>query len=88
MGVVLVVGFLVVGAAAWMKVKAASKSVASSCPGGELDLKGKGHVVDTTYDGNILRIAMARQDGDIEMVHVDVCTGRQIGSLKIHTDGQ
>lgn len=87
MGIVLVVGFLVVMAAAWMKMKATSaQTVASNCKGGDVDLKGRGTVIDTNYNGNILRIVLAKPDGEVEVAQIDLCTGKQVGSVKIATD--
>jgi hypothetical protein len=93
MGVVLVIGFLVVGASIWMKMKgrapgaiaAASREMPANCPGGTIDLKGRGRIVDTSIEGQIMRFAIARGD-DLEMIHVDLCTAKEINTIKIITD--
>lgn len=94
MGIVLIVGFLFVGAAVWMKMKAPPAGAASvgdlpaNCPGGTLDLKGRGQVVDTSVEGRLLRMAVARSDGGLEMIHIDICTGKELSTLNIMTDPQ
>jgi hypothetical protein len=100
MGVVLILGFVTVGAAVWMKMKAspsgmvasnngvgAKNAFPSECAGGEIDVKGRGQLVDTSVDGAVMRMAFTKGD-QLELVHFDVCSGREIGSLKIHTDPQ
>ncbi|MDX2074048.1 MAG: hypothetical protein SFX19_06765 [Alphaproteobacteria bacterium] len=95
MGIVLVLGFLVVGAAVWMKIKGPPSSVAASgsalpaqCPGGAVNLKGRGQIVDTAIEGSTLRLAFAKAPGELEMVHIDLCSGKEISALKIATDSE
>jgi len=97
MGIVLVIGFLVVAASVWLKMKAGSPAAKSAvaggvlpanCPGGTVDLKGRGHVVDTSIEGSTLRLALAKAGGELEMVHVDMCSGKETSALKIMTDTQ
>jgi len=93
MGVVLVLGFVVVGAAAWMKMKGAPAISATSkvglpadCPGGDLNLAGRGKIIDTSVDGQLMRVALAGRDGSIQVVHIDVCSGKELSALRITTD--
>lgn len=93
MGVVLVVGFLVVGIAIGVNMKAdgllpmAHKgALPAQCPGGAVDLKGRGQIVDTAVEGSTIRFAIAKPSGELEMIHIDICTGKELSSLRITTD--
>lgn len=96
MGIMLVVGALVVAAAIGLKMQtatpsavvAAKSALPSPCPGGAVDLKGRGHIVDTSIEGSTLRLAFAREGGQLEMVHIDICSGKELSALKITTDSQ
>lgn len=94
MGILLVIGFLAVMAGAWMKLKAGtapegktlSANIPANCPGGEVNLQGRGQVVDMAVEGSTLRVALNTPEGQLEMVHFDVCSGKEIGALKITAD--
>lgn len=90
MGVVLILGFVTVAAAVWMKMNSGTGmqqgGIPANCKGGDLDLKGRGHIIDTAVEGTVLRVALDNGKGQIEVVHVDICSGRELTSLKIQTD--
>lgn len=89
MAVVLVVGFVAIIAAVGLKMKDELKSggaIPANCAGGTLDLKGRGQIIDTSVQGTTLRLALGRPDGNLEMIHVDLCSGKELGSLKINSD--
>lgn len=83
MGIVLVLGFLMVGASVWMKMKS---GIPASCALEPVNLKGRGHVVGTGIDGKNLRIILSHPDGALEVVQVDSCSGKELSTLKILTD--
>lgn len=93
MGVILVVGFFIVMAAAWAKMKAATVpsgaktevGVPADCKGGEIDVSGRGRLSDTSVQGSQLRMVFNRA-GEFEIMHVDLCSGQQVGSLKVRTE--
>jgi hypothetical protein len=54
------------------------------CPGGKVDLKGMGEIIDYQSDNGVLRLRLKKQGSeDIEVVLVDECTGRIKGALTI-----
>ena len=55
-----------------------------ACPGGKVDLKGRGEIVDYKSDNGVLRLRLKKAGSDdIEVVLVDECTGRIKGALTI-----
>lgn len=54
------------------------------CPGGKVDLKGMGEIIDYKSDNGVLRLRLKKPNSeDTEVVLVDECTGRIKGSLTI-----
>lgn len=86
MGILLVVGFLITIAGAWMKFKAASASISNACKDVTVDLKNRGKLVDKTLSGERLILTFKSPEGGLEIIHVDTCSGKQLNSLKILTD--
>ncbi len=53
-----------------------------ACPGGKVDLKGRGDIVEYRSDDGILRLRLKKPGSeDTEVILVDECTGRIKGSL-------
>ncbi|MFO0389716.1 MAG: hypothetical protein ACK502_08390 [Alphaproteobacteria bacterium] len=60
------------------------KQRAAECPGGKVDLKGMGEIIDYKSDNGVLRLRLKKPNSeDTEVVLVDECTGRIKGSLTI-----
>ncbi len=83
MGILLLGGTLLLAAIVWKKV---STPTAETCPGGHIDLKGRGMITESTLDGEILRLTLGKQNGRSEFVLVDVCAGKILGGLTIDSD--
>ena len=81
MGVLLVVGFFIACAGAWMKFRAP----AAACASHGVDLSGKGRLVFSALDGDTLRLLFAR-DKTREVVLLEVCSGKVLNSLTIRVD--
>lgn len=58
----------------------------TSCPGGQVSLKGRGVMLDSSIDGNIMRVNLARKNGITETVMIDMCAGKILGSLTVEID--
>lgn len=80
MGILLIVGFVITLAGAWMKFKAGASV---SCNNVTVDMKGRGELANHAFqDGNWVLIFKTK-DG-LEIVRVDAC-GKLLNSLKIQT---
>ncbi len=54
------------------------------CPGGKVDLKGRGEVIDYQSDNGVLRLRLKKEGSeDTEVILVDECDGRIKGALTI-----
>ena len=62
----------------------ARRDAAINCPGGRVDLKGRGEIIDYSEENGVVRIRMQKPGSqDTEVVLVDACTGAIKSSLKI-----
>ncbi len=62
------------------------QETAKTCPGGRVDLKGRGEILGYTEENGVLRVRLQKPGGDTEIVLVDVCTGEIKSSLTIDAD--
>jgi hypothetical protein len=89
LGIVLVGGTVLLGSAVWKKIslmRNADMLSAEECPGGEIDLKGRGIIIESHTEDQLLRLTLERKPGQNEILTVDTCTGKIIGSLLLQTD--
>ena len=92
MGLLLVGGTVLLGALVWQKVsteKSAEKSsihTMADCPGGHVDLKGHGVIVDSTIDGHTMHLILEKTESKSELMMIDICSGKIIGALTIDSD--
>lgn len=59
---------------------------AFNCPGGHVSLKGRGIMIDSAVDGHVMRVTLQKGEDKNETVLLDLCTGKEIGSLSVETD--
>ncbi|NBO18914.1 MAG: hypothetical protein EBV03_06760 [Proteobacteria bacterium] len=88
MGIVLMGGTVVLAGLVWKKVSADTSGTAavhSGCAGGDANLKGRGQVVATQIDGSKLRLTLV-QASSMELVTLDVCSGKEMGAVKVQVD--
>lgn len=83
MGVVLIGGGAATFALLWKKL--AEPATASDCAGGQVDLKDKGTLVESTVEGDRLRMSFDQKNGKTEMVFIDICSGKVTGKLVVET---
>lgn len=83
LGLMLIGGTLLLAVGLWHKSFNASEPAA--CPGGKVDLTGRGHIVDSAAEGQKLRITLEK-DGGEEVVTIDLCSGEILSSLSIQAD--
>ncbi len=88
MGFLLVGGTILLGGIVWKKVAAESSESAhaAECTGGNVDLRGHGMVIETTVDGQTMRITTEEKDGKTDTYLVDMCHGNVITHLSLQTD--
>ena len=86
MGFLLIGGTILLMAVVWKKVASDTAKLHGECAGGKIDLKGHGQLVNTLTDGHIIRITFKKQPGSTEIVSVDLCAGKLLGSLSVETD--
>src|SRR5262245_57711541 len=78
-GGAVLIGVLVVKKARQMRN--ADMLSSAECPGGEIDLKGRGIIVESRTEDQLLRLTLEKQTGSNEIITIDTCTGKIIGSL-------
>src|SRR5690606_2299357 len=83
LGMLLIGGILLFGFLLWEKK---AQNTSGRCPGGEVDLKGRGAVIDSSLDGRTLRLTLEPQEHTQEIIMLDVCSGKITGKLKILVD--
>ena len=89
MGFLLVGGTVLLAGIVWKKVSAESAEVAAGgpkCPGGTIDLKGKGMVIETTVEGQVMRVTTEKKEGITETYLIDMCQGKVITHVALETD--
>ncbi len=85
MGLVLIGGFIFVASVVWKKV-ATDSSRMSECPGGNVDLKGHGIIIESKLEDQILRLTMEKHAGKNEILTIDACNGKVLSTLGFETD--
>jgi hypothetical protein len=86
MGILLVFGFLITLAGAWMKFQGKKGADSKACSESVVELKGKGKLLHSeTQDGKII-LTFAPKTGEREFVLLDSCTGKQLSNVKILLD--
>jgi hypothetical protein len=60
--------------------------VVQECKGGALDLKGRGLVMESKLENNVLRLTLEKGPGHTEMLTVDACSGEITSTLVIDSD--
>jgi hypothetical protein len=90
MGLLLIGGTVLLGTLVWKKIAAETSGLhaTADCPGGNVDLKGRGTMVDSVVDGHTMRVTLEKNNGKNEMVMIDICSGKIIGSLTLDTDAK
>lgn len=91
MGFILVGGVVFLAGVVWKKMSADIASVSAAkksadCPGGHVDLKGRGMVIESAVDGQMLRLTFERKGGGSDIVLIDICSGKVTGALTVDTD--
>ncbi len=82
--ILLIGGTLFLMGLTWKRVTNDSDPrLSGNCPGGVIDLKGHGMIVDTTVDGQIMRLSLEKREGKSETVLIDMCSGRVVTNLLI-----
>lgn len=85
--ILLIGGTLFLMGLTWKRVTTdVDPRLSGNCLGGVVDLKGRGMVVDTTVDGQIMRVSLEKREGKNETVLIDMCSGRVINNLTIEAD--
>lgn len=85
LGLMLVGGTLLLAVGLWHKSFDMAET-AAACPGGRVDLKGRGAIVETAVDGGNLRVTLEKKGGGVEIVTIDLCNGKVAGSLTLESD--
>ncbi len=86
MGVLLIAGTMAVGVLAWKK--GFSAAPVSNCIGGTVDLKGRGTIISSQIEGNKLRLTLKKEAFKTEIVTLDLCTGKTLGTLTLETSNK
>lgn len=90
MGLLLIGGTMFLAAVVWKKVSndAVHARMQAECPGAQVDLKGRGAVVATEMDKKTLRLTLKSGPGKLEVVSVNLCTGKIEGTLGLAVDNK
>lgn len=86
MGLLLIGGTIVLGAVVWQKLSADPAAAAYACPGGHIDLKGRGFIMESKNEDSMLRLMLEKAPGQLEIIHIDTCNGRITHSFRLETD--
>ena len=88
MGLLLLGGTVLLMGLVWKKVAAgeAGAALSAGCPGGNVDLKGRGSIVDSTMEGRSMRVLLEKGDNHRELVTIDMCSGKVVSALAIESD--
>jgi hypothetical protein len=89
LGLLLIGGAILLGGMVWKKVNLMRNTDmldASVCPGGEVNLTGRGIIIESRTEDQLLRLTLEKQPGTNEILTIDTCTGKIIGTLKLATD--
>lgn len=83
MGILLVLGFLITLAGAWMKFQGKKSTDSKACSGSVVELKGKGKLLHSeTQDGKIT-LTFSQKTGEREFITLDSCTGKQLSRVRV-----
>lgn len=89
LGLILIGGSVILGTVMWKKVKVMRNTdmlSSSECAGGELDLRGRGMIIESRTEDQLLRLTLETRPGQDEILTIDTCTGKIVGTLKVQTD--
>ncbi len=85
MGIVLIAGSVFISGTVW-KSFSGNAALSGDCKGGQLDLSGRGVVMESRTEDQIMRLSLEKKPGHMEIITVDVCSGNILGSLQLTTD--
>ncbi|MDE3060762.1 MAG: hypothetical protein KGJ06_07110 [Pseudomonadota bacterium] len=83
MGIVLIAGAVLLMVLIGRKM---AEPRQADCPGGQVDLQGRGIMVDSAVEGQTMRVTLQKNEGHTEIVLIDICTGAVSGALTLKTD--
>lgn len=88
MGFLLVGGTVLLAGIVWKKVstEAAAHASASICPGGSVNLRGKGAVIESSIEGQVMRVLTEKNEQKTDVYLIDLCKGTIISRLTLETD--
>ncbi|NBX02829.1 MAG: hypothetical protein EBR02_01935 [Alphaproteobacteria bacterium] len=86
MGIVLIAGAVFISGGILKNFSASPAALSADCKGGQLDLTGRGMVVESRTEDQIMRLSLEKKPGSMEILTVDVCSGKILGSLQLNTD--
>lgn len=84
LGLIAIGGMLVLGGMLWKKATDTTRM--NDCAGGHVDLKGHGIVIESHNDDQLLRLTLESKAGHSEILTIDTCTAKVIGTLSLDTD--
>lgn len=89
MGLIMIGGTIMLAGLVWKKVNAeANGTGAYACLGGEADLKGRGQVISMERDGKVAYVTLQKNDQQLEIAAVDLCSGKVKSSVLLAVDGR
>lgn len=89
MALILIGGTVIVGTVMWKRINVthnADMLNPSECAGGDIDLKGRGMITESHTEDQLLRLTLEKKPGHDEIITIDTCTGKIVGTLKVETD--
>ena len=89
LALILIGGIAILGGVLWKRAsltRNADMLSTSECPGGQIDLRGRGMMIDSKTEDQILRVTLEKITGHDEILTIDTCTGKIIGTLTLETD--
>jgi hypothetical protein len=89
MGLIMIGGTVLLAALVWKKVNAeAAGTGAYACQGGEIDMAGRGQVLDLERDGKQLYVTFQKDAKTLEVATLDLCSGKVKSAVTMLIDGK
>ncbi|MBY0408314.1 MAG: hypothetical protein K2Q01_11545 [Rickettsiales bacterium] len=90
MGLIMIGGTVLLAMMVWKKVdsEASGTAPAYGCAGGEIDMAGRGQVLNLEREGKQLYVTFQKDARTLEVATLDLCSGKLKSSVMMAIDGR
>ena len=87
LGLILVGAIVLLAGLVWKRTADTPVvTTTADCPGGHVNLKGHGMLIDSGFEEKTMRVTMEKSEGQSEVMLIDVCTGKVLTTLTLESD--